>query len=542
MKRKKKSNKVLIAVIIFIVVLTITSMIIYPIIFKSSSEKPKTEIKNEYKQYDLNLKIFLNQTEVSTMPEKSDNISFSNLECPDSVSWDDENWQITVDNKKITKGYLQCNIYFEEVTTGELTIELKDGMIPVAFDKNGKTIKADSKNTDNNWYDYENYKWANMVLVTEDSRSKYQTSKPGIEILEDDILTYFVWIPRYKYKLFNAQNGAMSEKTISIEFQTIDDEKFNGTKNGEWLTHPAFTFGDTELSGFWIGKFMTNPDPNSGCYKKSNVTNCDVTNITPRIKPNMDAWRNIKVSNLFTMSQYVKTNPMYGLSKSEIDSHMMKNIEWGAVAYLSQSTYGKRTNKNYTGRNIEVYINNYRIGPSKMETKEVLTGCSSGTRGIRESSTTCAYKYPDMSLAATGASTTGTIYGLYDMNGASMEYVMGNMVDSKGNFFNKDGGNNWGTFGKNLPEKYYDSYEYDTSPSSHYRGHLGDATREIIQFARETIGGWYYDASYFPDTNSPWFTRGGHAASGNWAGVFRFVRERGQPNAINTTRIILVQE
>ena len=33
-------------------------------------------------------------------------------------------------------------------------------------------------------------------------------------------------------------------------------------------------------------------------------------------------------------------NNVFGLKSSELDSHMMKNMEWGAVAYLSASKYG----------------------------------------------------------------------------------------------------------------------------------------------------------------------------------------------------------
>lgn len=31
--------------------------------------------------------------------------------------------------------------------------------------------------------------------------------------------------------------------------------KDNGTQVGEYYTHPAFTFGDKELDGIWVGKF-----------------------------------------------------------------------------------------------------------------------------------------------------------------------------------------------------------------------------------------------------------------------------------------------
>ena len=36
---------------------------------------------------------------------------------------------------------------------------------------------------------------------------------------------------------------------------------------------------------------------------------------------------------------------------------MSKNSEWGAVAYLSKSIYGKQGNLNYIGSNKEIYQN-----------------------------------------------------------------------------------------------------------------------------------------------------------------------------------------
>ena len=50
------------------------------------------------------------------------------------------------------------------------------------------------------------------------------------------------------------------------------------------------------------------------------------------IKPSVYSWRNINVSNAF----YTSYN-----YKRDLESHMMKNTEWGAVAYLTQSKYGR---------------------------------------------------------------------------------------------------------------------------------------------------------------------------------------------------------
>ena len=82
--------------------------------------------------------------------------------------------------------------------------DLVDGLIPVVYNETtSKWVKADSTNENNSWYNYDENKWANAVLVTSVNRSVYQNAKPGEEILDNDILAFYVWIPRYKYKVWN---------------------------------------------------------------------------------------------------------------------------------------------------------------------------------------------------------------------------------------------------------------------------------------------------------------------------------------------------
>ena len=140
------------------------------------------------------------------------------------------------------------------------------------------------------------------------------------------------------------------------------------------------------------------------------------------IKPNVTSWRYINVSNAFNVS--LKMNDegnRYGFS-SDVDTHMMKNSEWGAVAYLSQSRYGKLGNRNYTGANKEVYTN---------KSDSIITGCSYGRPSNNTPDYGCHYTY-DIEIKGTGASTAGTIYGIYDMSGGTHEYVMGNYNDIVG--------------------------------------------------------------------------------------------------------------
>ncbi len=185
-------------------------------------------------------------------------------------------------------------------------------MVPI-IREGEKWIKA---NVYKKWYNYITSDWANVVLVKEASRNNYKNAAPGTEILEQDILAYLVWIPRYRYKLFNVSAGSSAKRTIEIEFETKKTAKSNGSTNGTWLTHPAFTFGSDELEGFWVGKFETTG------YATA-----------PTVKPYGPLFQTTDINDQFNTLKKFNNELNYGITSS-FDAHMMKNMEWGAVAYL----------------------------------------------------------------------------------------------------------------------------------------------------------------------------------------------------------------
>ncbi len=426
-----------------------------------------------------------------------------------------------------------------------LKVDIVDNMIPVSWD--GSTlVKADITNTKQNWFDYDNQKWANAVLVTDESRENYETANQGTSIIEDDVLAYYTYVPRYRYLLWNASNNEeclndyCDEQEIMIEFENKNEEKSTGSTNGEWLTHPAFTFGKNELNGIWVGKFTTSVDSNTTCYTSPSEANCNSKTLNPRIKPNLDMWKYVDVSTAYSVSQKLQTNSMYGLnSYDNADSHMMKNMEWGAVTYLSHSKYGKYGNENYIGNNKEIYINNY------LQDFKTETGCSGGTTHSSQNESGCPHSYPEQTLEATGASTTGNIYGIYDMSGGVWEYVMGQIVQSVGTplgiFHANSSSGTWDTIPQ---QKYYDSYTYDTNVLSHGRGQLGDATKEALKdFEKGEYDGWYGDRSAIPSTEDyPWFIRGGSANQSYNSGAFSFIRETGYTYSNCGFRLVLILE
>ena len=395
----------------------------------------------------------------------------------------------------------------EYVEPLDIDVELAQGMIPVKFDDSGNVVVADSNSE---WYDYEAHEWANAVLVNcADSaiKSKYfgsnnkvLASAVGKTISMDEIMQMYVYIPRYKYQLFNAEDGTSNPQAINITFESKTTAKSTGTKNGEWLTHPAFTFGDKELAGIWVGKFET-----------SN------TSALPKILPNVSSLRSMNVSSQFNTSRLMTTTlaSTYGTSTND-DSHMMKNMEWGAVAYLSSSIYGRYINASTCiDSGCEVWINN---------NSNCTTGCAGSSVSASKDSTCNAWN----TVTGVNASTTGNIYGIYDMSGGAEEYVMGNY-------------NAISTAGfSSMPEaKYYDKYTGTDSNRDFTKYHLGDATKETLKAKSTLQNSWYGDYSESVDWNRPWVSRGGYYNDDTDAGVFNFGISYGNSFSTISFRVVL---
>ena len=368
--------------------------------------------------------------------------------------------------------------------------ELKDNLVAVTINTDGTVKKADIYSE---WYNYTNKTWANAVLLNGND-----TYKVGDTIIEDAIKAYYVWIPRYKYQIFYDGVNATTKQLINIEFENKDTIKSNSTTKDSWLTHPAFMFGDTELNGIWVGKFELTGD----------TTN-------PTIKPNVTSLRSANVSTLFATTQKLSTN-----------SSVLKNSEWGAIAYLTTSIYGQGLT--------EVRINN---------SSTYITGCAASVEnGASYNGCENAYN-KDIGYLA---STTGNISGIYDMSGGAWEYVMGVLEDSLNSNIPSSGrdttynsgftGKTTGTVvnitGVSFPEsKYYDIYKYGTSSSDLTRYHIGDATIET--------NGWNGDNADFVNPGNPWFSRGGIYAFGPSAGVFAFYNGYGQAFSAFSARAVL---
>ena len=324
------------------------------------------------------------------------------------------------------------------------------------------------------------------------------TYADGQTIPESNIESYFVWIPRYRYRLWytdtsNMTSGVDNTKphTIDIVFENKNTAPSNGTANGEYLTHPAFT--TFNVNGIWVGKFETGGG--SGTSSDPNLI---------QIKPNISSWRGNTVYNYFTSIYNYKRN---------LDSHMMKNTEWGAVAYLSHSSYGIG----------QVYINNCN---------NWLTGCGGNTADSSYSST-CQNAYGSKSNNIYNQSTTGNISGVFDMSGGSREYMAAYRDGTMG-----QSGFTTTTIA-NYNRKYFDVYNALTDRTTYQYRILGDAIGEMGPFSSNDLGSWYADTSIFLLPESPWMLRGGAPGSGIDGGQFEFHPTTGGNSSDRSTRITL---
>ncbi|MDD2375934.1 MAG: hypothetical protein PHD15_01590 [Clostridia bacterium] len=336
-------------------------------------------------------------------------------------------------------------------------------------------ITVSSPNTDATWYNYENKEWANA-----------QTADGSM----------WVWIPRYEYKITTPHSS--TAQIIAVNFL----KSITQTATVGYTVHPAFTFGTAELTGIWVAKFEA-----SG------------STVAIDLKPGISSLRSITIDAMFTACRNMETTYGtkygWGTSGTGIDTHLMKNIEWGAVAYLSSSVYGK------TG---EVWINpsiNYTTGQA---------GTSASASG-----TTSTYPYDDLTYGVQ-ASTTGNVYGVYDMSGGAWEYTAA-YVDN--------GNESLTTYGPSLlsaSSQYKDVYISDgDTQSGNYIANsskVGDAVYETSSFYVGDTS-WYGDNSFMPSSIFPFFIRGGYFSDGLGTGMFDFNDDYGVDYSIFGFRPVL---
>ena len=402
----------------------------------------------------------------------------------------------TTETVTIPKGSTGDRTYtanWEKVWSGWNAPVLATGLTPVNW--NGSTWET---TTESNWdYNYNSVAEATHSTVAGNGDGKWANAQTADGSL-------YVWIPRYSYKITSGEHSrgnswnsldAAGTNKIEVKFSngTTDD-----TSNS-YIKHPAFTFGTDELEGIWVAKY----EASQGNTTSQVSVPTSSTSVAKSI-PGVASWRSITVSNMFDYAYNTYRNA---------DSHLMKNTEWGAVAYLT----------NAIGR--IPYINN---------SSSYITGNAGGSQDASYASgTTNAWN----TASGVKASTTHNVYGIYDMSGGTWEYVAA---------YVNNGHNNLSTYAGSLVNaatKYKDVYPIGSSDSrannyAAWSSIKGDAVYETSSSSSGSTS-WDGDYSCAPDSYGPVFIRGGGCSNNSDAGVFFFTFSDGYANSNDGFRVVL---
>lgn len=371
---------------------------------------------------------------------------------------------------------------------------LIEGMVPVKWQDSQwiETITSDPE-----WYDYK------QTRITGENTSKWANAKT-----KDGSI--WVWIPRYSYCInsgyhcngLNKKVNGTTEEAGEIEIKFLkgttdeyyksngkadrkpilnDQDSTKATKMNNFIVHPSFTANaeaggwDKEITGFWAAKYETSKiDATSLSQGNNNI---------PKVQAGVLPWTTyLSIDDAFRISKNM--NDKNRLSRDLIEPHLIKNSEWGAIAYLAHSQYG--------------------LNQKQMEIND--TGFISGNAG-------------------NGSSTTGNETGVFDMRGGTSEYVAA---------YNRNADV---TKIENLVNETQIKYKevYDSYSNKRY----GDAFWETSSNVNGQFS-WFSNFTY----DAQFFKRGGYYKSTNRSGLFCVTYDDGTPskpgaNDFDGFRIIL---
>lgn len=378
-------------------------------------------------------------------------------------------------------------------------------------------VKYDSAQTDH-WAVADTSKeWYKYIIQSEKlADNELGTSRWANARADDGSL--FVWIPRYAYKItyydergneigYSTNKGIINSRgkvVYKTDSSYSKNEKVKTAGYEDYIVHPAFTTNaangggwESELAGFWFAKFEASNNSSS-----------------VRIIAKRAAWRNLYINRMYNYA----LNATYGTSNNSdnvLQSHMIKNSEWGAVSYLAHSQYGLKGGK-----------------VAKNTSSGYYTGGSDDIATVYSSN---VYQ-----------STTHNEYGVYDLNGGVYETTAA---------YINNGHSNLETNGNYNPAS-IDPYEYlyGTTEEQHqtstkfktvYESSTDDGSSAqasdyslnsrmrgdaIFEISSSYIGihAWFSGYSNYPFSETPFFLLGGCNLIDGHASSFYFYNFSGE--------------
>ena len=479
--------------------------------------------------------------------------------------------------------------------------------LPSGSDK-GQAIKQGETGFDeSNWYDYKKSYWANAVtedgsywvwiprfaykITYKNASDKSQGGKVEIKFLLGTTDEYYTDDTNTTKATAKRASSANEEVDTTKDFYVhpaFTNESSIGYANGGW---------DKELTGIWVAKFEAGyaSGNNTATVKASSVnytqttawvpakeagTKDDSTQTArnwldgiygtysngnwgwkngqqtaikyPTFQPKTYSMNYINVNDAYNISKVLtEKGNIYGLSSATTDSHLMKNSEWGAVAYLSQSSYGNNGIDEPTVNNVNLNSGDktrtddiaggtgvysvYAVtgvtrsgGDGKTPTIENInstTGSNTASNGV----------YTWDQITGQKSSSTSNMYGVFDMSGGVWEKTAGYTANGNWNLVGY-GASLTDSRQRTTSTKYVTVYPHNTDDKDNTSKTIdqlsqanyeqnkyiyGDAIRETSMSGTGSTS-WNGDYSYFPALRSPFTVRGGNFWYGSSAGLFCF--------------------
>lgn len=435
-----------------------------------------------------------------------------------NIILDEENVVITDDETaQITRRYGRVEVIWIDENNNEISEPLKpnlNGLTPVKFNSSRVTFEETTEN-DSNWYNYSLQNWANAV------------NSDG---------SYFVWIPRYAYRIIYYSDSQYTNIVGFCDGRGIMKLNEDGTlsrisrnntgireTSNHYIVAPAFSKDtasgyrnggwDSDLSGIWVAKYEMSMETNGNHTETSDseIGNVLISDTVKAVsKPGVSSWRNINIRNCYLNS--------YNYDRNR-DSHLMKNSEWGAVAYLSYSSYG------VNGRNITTNTSS-----------QYITGGTTSEESIY--------------ISNGNQSTTGNATGIYDLVGGAWEYISA-YIDNGYVGLRQNGGESEEDIYGSRNSKYKLVYPHDSGDLGNFydRIHSINNYSLISRYRGDTLyetsnsgygsDAWNTNIAYFMQSDIPYLIRGGDYNSTVGAGIFSFNGFSGASNSGESFRIVL---
>lgn len=348
LKKIKKSNRIIIGISIVSLLIIIISFSLVRNVIIANKEKSKAE---ELSNFSWETKLFtVNDDYTYTFMCL---VTVQEVEGIETIKYEKDGEEITVDGngkqkvgidfsaientdyefkiKPVGKAEKKEILNAKRKVSGADTYKLINGVYvntPFLENFNSKytrylTVKDENTLTPSNWifddepqnwYDYNNQKWANVYVEAE-----------GVE-------AYYVWVPRYVYKL--DQDTQRSDVKFVDVYNNYTDAKTGVVTSYKDLVEQgyqlpeAFDFGDgnndngvlmTSLSGYWISKYQLselakfNIDYNMTAGKSSIVLNNYTNNVTDKASSYTYSLNGKIVNTATNLDEYTFT----GLTENE---------------------------------------------------------------------------------------------------------------------------------------------------------------------------------------------------------------------------------